>query len=86
MDFALSLFSDVHPADFVTIGLLIMLEGLLSADNAMVLAVLVLGLPKAEQRKALRYGILGAFAFRSMATLASVSCGSLAVRWMAASS
>ena len=41
-----------------------MLEGLLSADNAMVLAVLVLGLPKAEQQKALRYGILGAFAFR----------------------
>jgi len=33
------------PSDFVTIGLLIALEGLLSADNAMVLAVLVLGLP-----------------------------------------
>ena len=39
-----SLFHDVHPGDFVTIGLLVMLEGLLSADNAMVLAVLVLGL------------------------------------------
>src|SRR5262245_18568939 len=37
----------------------------------MVLAVLVLGLPKNEQRKALRYGIWGAFAFRSMATLAA---------------
>ena len=35
-----------------------------SALNAMVLAVLVLGLPKEEQKKALRYGILGAFAFR----------------------
>jgi len=56
-------------ADLVTIGLLVALEGLLSADNAMVLAVLVLGLPKAQQRKALRYGILGAFAFRSVATL-----------------
>ena len=33
-------------ADFVTIALLVVLEGLLSADNAMVLAVLVLGLPK----------------------------------------
>ena len=46
-----------------------MLEGLLSADNAMVLAVLVLGLPKARQRQALQYGIFGAFAFRSIATL-----------------
>jgi len=56
-------------ADLVTIGLLVTLEGLLSADNAMVLAVLVLGLPKAQQRKALRYGILGAFAFRTLATV-----------------
>lgn len=69
MDALLSLFSDVHPADFATIGLLVVLEGLLSADNAMVLAVLVLGLPKSEQRQALRYGILGAFGFRSLATL-----------------
>src|SRR6266568_6965142 len=37
----------------------------------MVLAVLVLGLPKAQQRKALRYGIVGAFGFRSAATLAA---------------
>jgi YkoY family integral membrane protein len=57
------------PSDFVTIGLLIALEGLLSADNAMVLAILVLGLPKAEQKKALRYGMGGAFAFRALATL-----------------
>ena len=62
----------VTPADFVTIGLLVALEGLLSADNAMVLAVLVLGLPKAQQKKALRYGILGAFAFRTIATLLAV--------------
>src|SRR4051794_36341041 len=57
------------PSDFVTIGLLIALEGLLSADNAMVLAILVLGLPKAQQKKALRYGMGGAFAFRALATL-----------------
>lgn len=60
---------DVQLSDLVTIGLLVLLEGLLSADNALVLAVLVLGLPKPEQRKALRYGILGAFAFRFVATL-----------------
>jgi YkoY family integral membrane protein len=61
-----------EPSDFVTIGLLIALEGLLSADNAMVLAVLVLGLPKHQQRKALQYGILGAFVFRALATLLAV--------------
>jgi YkoY family integral membrane protein len=57
------------PSDFVTIGLLIALEGLLSADNAMVLAILVLGLPKAQRKQALRYGMAGAFAFRAIATL-----------------
>jgi YkoY family integral membrane protein len=62
----------VHPSDFLTIGLLVALEGLLSADNALVLAILVLGLPKAQQQKALRYGILGAFFFRTVATLLAV--------------
>jgi YkoY family integral membrane protein len=69
---SLAFLDSVHPSDFVTIALLVALEGLLSADNAMVLAVLVLGLPRSEQQKALRYGILGAFAFRSIATLLAV--------------
>jgi YkoY family integral membrane protein len=55
--------------DFLVILLLVLLEGLLSADNAMVLAVLALGLPKEQRKKALRYGIAGAFAFRSIALL-----------------
>jgi len=59
----------IQASDLVTVALLVALEGLLSADNAMVLAVLVLGLPKGERKKALRYGILGAFAFRSAAVL-----------------
>ncbi len=59
----------IHASDLLTIALLVALEGLLSADNAMVLAVLALGLPKPQQRKALRYGIFGAFAFRTVATL-----------------
>jgi YkoY family integral membrane protein len=63
---------DVHAADFITIALLVVLEGLLSADNALVLAILVLGLPKKDQRKALRYGILGAFFFRIVAILLAV--------------
>jgi YkoY family integral membrane protein len=62
----------IQGSDLVTIALLVALEGLLSADNAMVLAVLVLGLPKAQQRKALRYGIIGAFVFRGIATLLAV--------------
>lgn len=63
---------DVQASDLVTIGLLVLLEGLLSADNALVLAILVLGLPEGERQKALRYGILGAFAFRILATLFAI--------------
>ncbi len=59
-------------SDIFTILLLIALEGLLSADNAMVLAVLALGLPKTERKKALRYGIFGAFAFRSLAVVFAI--------------
>ena len=62
----------IEAADLVTVALLVALEGLLSADNAMVLAVLVLGLPRKDQRKALRYGIVGAFAFRVIAILFAV--------------
>jgi YkoY family integral membrane protein len=71
---------DVHLSDLLTIALLVVLEGLLSADNALVLAILVLGLPRHQQRKALRYGILGAFAFRILATLLAVHL--LTVTWV----
>jgi YkoY family integral membrane protein len=37
-----------------------------------VLAIIVLGLPKKDQRKALRYGIFGAFFFRILAILLAV--------------
>ena len=43
---------------------LIFLEGLLAADNAVVMAVMVKHLPKEQQKKALFYGLLGAFVFR----------------------
>lgn len=71
---------DIHVADLVTVALLVALEGLLSADNAMVLAVLVLGLPRSEQRKALQYGIAGAFAFRIAAILLAVYL--IQIRWV----
>jgi YkoY family integral membrane protein len=48
---------------------LILLEGVLSADNALVLAVLVKHLPRRLQRKALLYGLGGAFLFRGLAIL-----------------
>jgi YkoY family integral membrane protein len=69
VNFSSSILRGVSASDLVTVALLVALEGLLSADNAMVLAVLVLGLPKSQQRKALRYGIVGAFGFRSVAIL-----------------
>jgi YkoY family integral membrane protein len=62
----------IQASDFLTVLLLIALEGVLSVDNAMVLAVLALGLPKAQQKKVLRYGIAGAFAFRTVAVLFAV--------------
>jgi YkoY family integral membrane protein len=63
---------DVQPADFLTISLLIVLEGLLSADNALVMAVMVLGLPKQAHRRVLSYGLVGAFVLRIAATLLAV--------------
>jgi YkoY family integral membrane protein len=72
LQFAVASDQGVSPSDFLTVGLLVVLEALLSADNAMVLAILVLGLPRTEQRKALRYGIVGAFTFRIIATLLAV--------------
>ena len=63
---------DIQAPDLLTVALLVGLEGLLSADNAMVLAVLVLALPRNQQRKALQYGIVGAFAFRILAILLAV--------------
>jgi YkoY family integral membrane protein len=54
-----------------TILTLVLLEGLLSGDNALVLAVMVRHLPRPQQKRALRYGIWGAFGFRAIAVLLS---------------
>src|SRR3954462_7862886 len=48
---------------------LILIESLLSVDNAAVLATMVLDLPKDQRPKALRYGILGAYLFRGLSLL-----------------
>lgn len=57
------------PMISLTILWLVFLEGLLSADNALVLAMMVRHLPKPRQKRALRYGMAGAFVFRVIAVL-----------------
>ena len=52
------------PVAWGLIGTLIIMEGLLSADNALVLAVMVKHLPEEKRKKALMYGLLGAYVFR----------------------
>lgn len=53
--------------DLAVVGLLVVLEGVLSIDNALVLGLLAKNLPPAQQRKALTYGLVGAFVFRFLA-------------------
>ena len=53
------------------IGVLVFLEGLLSADNALVLAVMVRHLSRHERRRVLQWGIWGAIGFRVVAVLLS---------------
>ncbi|MCK1991155.1 TerC family protein [Peribacillus muralis] len=55
------------PVSWGLIGTLVLMEGLLSADNALVLAVMVRHLPVKQRKKALFYGLLGAYAFRFVA-------------------
>lgn len=53
-----------------TLLILIGLEGLLSADNALVLAVIAKHLPDDQKKRAINYGIIMAFAFRFIALFA----------------
>lgn len=53
-------------AIFLILGILL-LEVILSFDNAAVLATMVKDLPKEQKAKALKYGILGAYIFRGVA-------------------
>ena len=53
--------------DLGIVALLILLEGVLSIDNALVLGLLAKRLPKHQQSRALTYGLIGAFAFRFLA-------------------
>ena len=62
-------FQALGGADALSIATLAVLEGILSVDNSLVLAILVRTLPKVQQKKALLYGIFGAFFFRVVALI-----------------
>ena len=51
------------------IGNLVIIESLLSVDNAAVLATMVMDLDQKQRNKALRYGIWGAYIFRGLAMI-----------------
>ncbi len=48
---------------------LILIETMLSVDNALVMGTMVMDLPKKQRGRALRYGIFGAYFFRGLALL-----------------
>ncbi|MDI9862893.1 TerC family protein [Flectobacillus sp. DC10W] len=54
---------------FLIISNLVLIESLLSVDNAAVLATMVMDLPKEQREKALKYGIIGAYVFRGICLL-----------------
>lgn len=53
-------------AGLMVILILMVIEGVLSVDNAAVLATMVMRLPEEQRDKALKYGILGAYVFRGL--------------------
>jgi YkoY family integral membrane protein len=63
--------------DILIVALLVVLEAVLSIDNALVLGLLAKRLPKHLQSKALTFGLIGALVFR---ILAIVTAGFL-LRW-----
>ena len=66
MDFLHTVLGDDIQASLLIILNLIVIESLLSVDNAAVLATMVMDLPKDQRDKALKYGIIGAYVFRGI--------------------
>ena len=58
---------DNPAASLAIVGNLIIIESLLSVDNAAVLATMVIDLPEKQRNRALKYGIWGAYIFRGLA-------------------
>ncbi len=66
MDLLHTILGDDIQAGLLIILNLIVIESLLSVDNAAVLATMVLDLPKEQRSRALKYGIIGAYVFRGI--------------------
>src|SRR3954468_21357298 len=76
--FPLAIFDQTFDAhDLIIVGLLVVLEGVLSIDNALVLGLLARRLPKHLQGRALTYGLVGAFVFR----LIAIATASYLLHW-----
>jgi YkoY family integral membrane protein len=67
----------VSADDLIAVGFLVFLEGVLSIDNALVLALIVNPLPKHLHKRALYYGLFGAVVFRIFA----ISIASYLMKW-----
>src|SRR5579862_711966 len=65
------------PGDLATIAILVMLEGVLSLDNALVLATLSLRVEESKRMRALSYGLIGALVIRVIA----VGLAAYLLRW-----
>src|SRR5438552_1164616 len=60
-----------EPHDLIVIAFLVVLEGVLSIDNALVLGLLARRVPQRLRPRALSYGLVGAFVFRVLAIVAA---------------
>jgi YkoY family integral membrane protein len=73
MDFFNNILHHLFGNDLQSAGLLIfniiIIESLLSVDNAAVLATMVTDLPPKQRPKALKYGIIGAYVFRGLSLI-----------------
>lgn len=66
MDFLHTILGNDIQAGLLIILNLIVIESLLSVDNAAVLATMVMDLPPEQRKRALKYGIIGAYVFRGI--------------------
>lgn len=66
MDFLHTILGNDIEAGLLIILNLILIESILSIDNAAVLATMVMDLPPDQRKKALKYGIFGAYVFRGI--------------------
>ncbi len=66
MDWVQEIFGHDLQSSLLIIFNLILIESLLSVDNAAVLATMVMDLPEDKRKRALKYGILGAYILRGL--------------------